>query len=93
MAGGPRTPVGAMSSLKKFYTMEVEKSKKPPFSKQTQAKTALFTSSPRNDGEQRLFTLARITLYKVFANFTIETEMWEQSITCTHFFIQSVKKS
>ena len=31
-----------------------EKSKIPPFSKQTQAKTALFTSSPRNDGEQRL---------------------------------------
>ena len=47
--------VRTYSSLKKFYTTEVEKKpKKPPFSKQTQAKTALFTSRPRNGGEQRL---------------------------------------
>ena len=37
-----------------LYDESWGKSKKPPFSKQTQAKTGLFNSSPRNDGEQRL---------------------------------------
>ena len=45
---------GTYPNFKRFYTSEVEKSKKPHFSKEMQAKTGLFTSLTKNGGEQKI---------------------------------------